>query len=167
MNITTKKGDNGTSTLNGPDRIQKNDVRFCLLGDLDELNSYLGLIKAMHNDNLLKSFLEAIQSNIILISAHVYNPENKDYVINSVETEKLELEIDKMGKTYNWTKFTLTGANIISSHIDICRAIARRSERSLADVCEKFEICQETRNYINRLSDYLYLLARVNEPEGE
>ena len=165
MTIYTKKGDTGTSTLSESARIPKSDIRFSLLGDLDELNSHIGLVKARLKsegggaDDVL--FLEDIQRALFTIGAHIYNMENPDYFLPDEAAAALEAQIDAYGKLYTRTCFTLPGENMLAAETDICRAIARRGERVFVKLSEAYAVHPNALAYVNRLSDYLYMFARV------
>lgn len=170
MNIYTKGGDKGMTDLVHTKNVSKSDDRIQLVGTIDELTSHIGLVKTMLNDGDVLHFLEKIQKTLIKVMAGVADPYNREYKIHDEKTELLEEEIDRMEGLFNRPKeFILPGACRLSAEIDVARTVARRAERALAAVSVKFGSDTGTKKYMNRLADYLYLLARyadAREQEG-
>lgn len=170
MNIYTKGGDKGMTDLVHTKNVSKSDDRIQLVGTIDELSSHIGLVKTMLNDGDILHFLEKIQKTLIKVMAGVADPYNREYKIHDEKTELLEEEIDRMEGLFNRPKeFILPGACRLSAEIDVARTVARRAERALAAVSVKFGSDTGTKKYMNRLADYLYLLARyadAREQEG-
>ena len=170
MNIYTKGGDKGMTDLVHTKNVSKSDDRIQLVGTIDELTSHIGLVKTMLNDGDILHFLEKIQKTLIKVMAGVADPYNREYKIHDEKTELLEEEIDRMEGLFNRPKeFILPGACRLSAEIDVARTVARRAERALAAVSVKFGSDTGTKKYMNRLADYLYLLARyadAREQEG-
>ena len=164
MNIYTKNGDKGTTDLIRTKNVSKSDDRIQLVGTIDELTSHLGLVKTMIQDADTFRILEKIQANLITVMAGVADPYNREYKINDDKTEILESEIDRMEALFDRPKkFILPGENRLSAEIDVARTVARRAERALASVSVKFGADTGTKKYMNRLADYLYVLARYND----
>lgn len=161
MNIYTKGGDKGTTNLIRTKNVSKSDDRIQLVGTIDELTSHLGLVKTMLHDQDTLHVLEKIQGTLITVMAGVADPYNREYKINDEKTEILESEIDRLeGLFERPKKFILPGACRLSAEIDVARTVARRAERALAAVSVKFGADTGTKKYMNRLADYLYVLAR-------
>ena len=161
MNIYTKSGDKGTTDLVRTKNVSKSDDRIQLVGTIDELTSHLGLVKTMMEDEDAIAVLEKIQRRLITIMAGVADPYNRDYKIEDAPVETLEQEIDRLEGLFQRPKeFILPGANRLSAELDIARTVARRAERALAAVSVKFGADNGTKKYMNRLADYLYVLAR-------
>ncbi|MBR2438397.1 MAG: cob(I)yrinic acid a,c-diamide adenosyltransferase [Bacteroidales bacterium] len=170
MKIYTKGGDKGTTSLVGGKRVPKNHPRVEAYGDLDELISFVGIIIGDTDIAQVKSDLRKIQENLMLISAH-FASDGSVKALKEVKEEAiawLEGEIDRMtGALPPQTAFILPGAPRVSSECHVARTICRRVERhSLAigtggegntEVSEQLIIGQK---YLNRLSDYLFTLAR-------
>ena len=171
--ITTRGGDDGKSTLVGGERRYKTDQIFNVLGDIDELNSNLGLVKFKMPNMNIKSDLSHIQKNLRYISSIIATPVNKlnkeleneheNYLdscikyIETVESDYIEyIKIDD---------FIDPGKTEISALLDICRTITRRAERSIVLYISGLPVkCYKlSQNYINRLSDLLFILARYME----
>ena len=162
MKIYTKKGDNGcTSLLNGQG-VLKTDDRIELLGTIDELNSHIGLAKVLAEDPM-KEELAAIQGNLIHIMAGVADSMKREYKMDEKETEKLEAWMDRMEASMEQPKefrFVLYGGCEQSARLDVARAVARRTERQFYRTAKHYVTDKKAMQYINRLSDYLYVCAR-------
>lgn len=164
MNIYTKNGDRGTTDLIRTKNVSKSDDRIQLVGTIDELTSHLGLVKTMLKDQDVIRVLEKIQGTLITVMAGVADPYNRDYKISDDKTEILEEEIDRMEGLFDRPKkFILPGACRLSAEIDVARTVARRAERALAMVSVKFGADTGTKKFMNRLADYLYVLARYTD----
>ena len=168
MNIYTRNGDRGTTSLIRDKNISKSDDRIQLVGTIDELTSHLGLVKTMLKDVDTIHFLEKIQGTLITVMAGVADPYNREYKIGDDRTEELESEIDRMeGAFERPKKFILPGGNRLSAEIDVARTVARRAERALSLVSVRFGADAGTKRYMNRLADYLYVLARYEDAKAE
>lgn len=170
MSITTKTGDTGKTFLLCKEKKFKDDLRVEACGSLDELCSFLGMSKSLTKGKAIKSILKAIQLDLFVIGSEIATPTkylNKlKKRINGSHILKLEKFIEraqKAGKNELYS-FCLPGENILSSSLDISRAIARRAERSMVTLKRK-KILKNSDIiiYLNRLSDLLYLFARNYE----
>lgn len=163
MDIYTKHGDKGTTRLVHTNNVSKSDDRIQLVGSIDELTSHLGLVKTMIDDPEVVRFLEKIQKTLITVMAGVADPYKRDYRLKDDDTEILESEIDRLEGLFERPhEFILPGENRLSAELDIARTVARRAERALASVSVKFGADNGSKKYMNRLADYLYVLARYN-----
>ena len=161
MSIYTKGGDKGTTNLVHTKNVSKSDDRIQLEGTIDELTSHIGVVKTMISDGDTIRFLEKIQENLVKVMAGVADPYNREYKINDDKTELLEEEIDRLEGLFNCPKESvLPGDCPLSAQIDVTRSVARRAERALAAVSVKFGTDSGSKKYMNRLADYLYVLAR-------
>ena len=173
MKIYTKTGDNGITSLFTGERVSKNHLRLKTYGDLDELNSYLGLIVSLidKNEMELKLELQKVQSHLFVIgsnlaSAKPKNRKNKQIQVSSEMISLLENSIDLMQKSLiPLTSFILPGGSKTSSFTHIARTICRRTERRVVELDSISNDELKTTNdniliYLNRLSDYLFVLAR-------
>ena len=151
MSIYTKRGDRGITDMAHASNISKSDDRIRLMGEADELNSHIELVKSMLRQSEILQLLERIQKNLDLIASGVSNPYDRDCKVSEKETAVLEAETE------------LTGKSRLAAEIDIARTVARRTERCLAQVSVKFGADTESKRFLNRLSDYLYILARYIE----
>lgn len=168
-NYYTGNGDWGASTV-GLKKISKTSVVMTALGDLDELNSLLGVIKCQHkkfNKNKFNKIINDIQENIFIVQAHVaaemfgklYKPP-KFSKGNVAELENLIYIFEKQLKPVK--KFIVPGSNESSAWLDYSRAVARRAERSVLIYSKKRKISPEIIFYLNRLSSLLFVIARVS-----
>lgn len=171
MNIYTKNGDRGTTDLVRTKNVSKSDDRIQLVGTIEELISHLGLVRTMMKDQDMIHFLEKIQGTLTAVMAGVADPYNREYKLGDERTELLEQEIDRLSGLFQEPSgMILPGKNRLSAEIDITRAVARRAERMVAAVSVKFGADNGTKKYMNRLADYLYVLARytdATEDNGE
>ena len=160
MKIYTKTGDAGTTSLVGGTRVSKAHPRVMAYGDLDELISWLGLIRCETDKDLP---LRRIQIHLMNVSAHLANDGRslKLKPLDATETDFLESEIDRLTALMPpQTAFILPGEPRVASMAHIARTVCRRAERSAVQIEEKTEQDAIAIRYVNRLSDYLFTLAR-------
>lgn len=163
MKVYTKTGDQGTTSLMNGISVSKSDDRIELLGTIAELSSHIGLAKVLSDDDL-KETLSHIQKNLIQIMAGVADPRDLNYRFSSDETTALENAIDEMEQSFPRAKeFILYGGCELSARLDVARAVARRSERRFRKVAQNYGADAKAVQYINRLSDYLYIRARYTD----
>lgn len=161
MKIYTKTGDAGTTSLVHTKNISKSDDRVEVMGTIDELTSHIGLTKTKIQDEQTISFLENIQQTLMTVMAGIADSYNMKYKLKDENIQELEKEIDRLESSFERPKkFILPGANPVSAQMDVTRTVARRAERCLAAVSVKFGSDGGARKYMNRLADYLYVLAR-------
>ena len=172
MKIYTKTGDKGTTALFGGTRVPKHHIRIESYGTIDELNSHIGLIRDQEIDQLYKNTLMHIQDRLFTVGAILAtDPEKatlksgKDRLnipkISSEDIERLEKEMDQMETSLPpMTHFVLPGGHQTVSFCHIARTVCRRAERLATHLNELEPFQPETLMYINRLSDYLFVLAR-------
>ena len=167
MNIYTKNGDKGTTDLVRTKNVSKSDDRIGLVGTIDELTSHIGVVKTLLTDGETIRMLEKIQETLITVMAGVADPYNREYHINDDKTQLLEEEIDRMEGLFDRPKkFILPGGTRLSAETDVVRTVARRAERALASVGVKFGADTGAKKYMNRLADYLYVLARWEDAKN-
>lgn len=160
MKIYTKTGDAGTTSLVGGTRVSKAHPRVMTYGDLDELISYLGLIRC-EGDQALP--LRRIQIHLMNVSAHLANDGSSAKLkpLDEGETAFLEEEIDRLTAALPPQKaFVLPGEPRAASLAHVARTVCRRAERSAVQIEPKTDQDIIALRYINRLSDYLFTLAR-------
>ena len=166
MKIYTKTGDDGTTGLIGGERVKKSDLRIETSGTVDELNSHLGLLNALMDDPQDKAFVEGIQSNLFVIGSHLASvdghPEYTErYSLRIDVVKELEIEIDNIVAVITkQTTFLLPGGCVPAAQAHVCRTVCRRAERRMIQLQETQKIQADMLLYMNRLSDYLYVLAR-------
>lgn len=164
MSIYTKTGDKGFTNLMKIQNVSKSDDRIQLLGDLDELTSNIGLVKSSENREDVKTVLERIQRNLMSIMAGVADPGNRLHILNEEEITFLEREINRLEDAFPRKKeFIIPGSNGKSAQIDVTRTVARRTERWIIQVDKRFGVDKWSKIYMNRLADYLYMLARYTD----
>lgn len=167
MNIYTKNGDKGTTDLVRTKNVSKSDDRIGLVGTIDELTSHIGVVKTLLTDGETIRMLEKIQETLITVMAGVADPYNREYHITDDKTQLLEEEIDRMEGLFDRPKkFILPGGTRLSAETDVARTVARRAERALASVGVKFGADTGAKKYMNRLADYLYVLARWEDAKN-
>ena len=169
MKIYTKTGDAGTTSLIGGTKVSKAHLRIEAYGTVDELNSYIGLCKDLLADQDSKSVLQEIQDRLFTIgSALACDPEKETKLkipdLKEEDITLLENAIDKMnGELPPMKSFILPGGHPTVSHLHIARCVCRRAERSCVRLqMEKNEVDPIIPKYLNRLSDYLFILARYS-----
>ncbi len=165
MKIYTKKGDDGTTSLLGGTRLNKNNIRIEAYGTLDELNSYLGLLRDQDANKARGTELKAIQEVLFTIGSHLASEPGKSKFplpeIVDADITFLEKEIDRMEESLEpMTNFILPGGHSSVSIAHICRCICRRAERQVISLSEIEEVNSIIKKYLNRLSDYLFVLSR-------
>lgn len=165
MSIYTANGDKGTTNLVHTKNVSKSDDRIQLVGTIDELNSHLGLIKTMMSETEDIRFIENIQRTLNAVCSGVADPFNREFRTENDRTGQLEEEISRLEGLFHCPEEEniLPGSSRLSAELDIARAVARRAERDLAAVSVKFGADNGAKKYMNRLSDYLYVMARYME----
>lgn len=172
MKIYTKTGDKGQTSLIGGTRVPKYHIRIEAYGTVDELNSYIGLISCQSIDIHHQQVLKEIQDRLFTIGASLASdPErSKMKVPDLVENDiaLLEREMDKMNEALPELKhFILPGGSTIVSYCHLARCVCRRAERLTVHLAEESFVDSNITIYLNRLSDYLFVLSRkLNVDEG-
>jgi len=150
-----------TTLLNGQ-KVSKNDIIIHLVGAADELNSHLGLVKALLDDKNNRNFIEEIQKNIMKLMSHVSDTADEKYFFSENETACLEKEIERLSALLpKLTEFVIPGRDVIEAQIHIARTVARRTERLFAAVNEQRPLCRNAGDYLNKLSNYLFVLSQL------
>ncbi|MGG5461386.1 cob(I)yrinic acid a,c-diamide adenosyltransferase [Clostridium sp. B9] len=170
MNIYTKTGDKGTTSLFGGSRVNKCDLKVEAYGTIDELISFIGVSRAEVPGEEEKNILFNMQKELFMLGAELASDEKGlEWLKEKIESshiEKLEKIIDKyMEITGPLTAFVIPGANKSSASLHVARTVARRGERIMASLNEMDPLREEIKKYINRLSDALFALARYEEAE--
>ncbi|HCT89820.1 MAG TPA: cob(I)yrinic acid a,c-diamide adenosyltransferase [Lachnospiraceae bacterium] len=172
MKIYTKTGDRMTTGLLDGTRVSKNDVRLHLLGNMDELNSYIGLVKSLTQDREQFEEFSQIQRNLMQIMSGVADsaeePEDRLFAFPEEAVVRLEERIDRIEEAFARIKdFVLPGSTYYSAQIDVARTVARRCERWFTAVSETYPVDAVAARYLNRLSDYLYMTARYVDAKNK
>lgn len=163
--IYTKTGDKGETSLIGGSRVKKNHQRIEAYGTIDELNSYIGLIRSQEIPKEIISALIEIQKHLFIIGSILATDPKKikinPYEIHEKNIKFLEDEIDRMNISLPILKsFILPGGNSIVSFCHIARCVCRRAERIVIGLSNNEDDNIRLKIYLNRLSDYLFVLAR-------
>lgn len=180
MKIYTKGGDRGTTSLFGGERVEKNSLRIRAYGEIDELNSLIGVILAEWSNveveprqevQPLRKKLLRIQQELFVLGADLATPyavKVKVPRIGKIYIKRLEKEIDNLSKQLSpLKKFILPGGSQLGSKLHLARTIARRAERSIVHLASEEKIDKNAIVYINRLSDWLFVLARYANKLGK
>lgn len=165
MKIYTKTGDKGKTSLLGGTRVSKSDLRIETYGTVDELNSYLGLVSDLDQDNDRTSLIRNIQSRLFTVGSSLAaeTARAKEFKPDLEEDDitVLEQAIDEMNEVLPAMKnFIIPGGHQLVSTTHIARTICRRAERLVIQLSETEEIEELIIRFLNRLSDYLFVLAR-------
>lgn len=158
MKIYTKTGDSRETSLIGGERVSKAHVRLQIYGEIDSLNAHIGLIKDLLEEEDLKNTLLQIQSDLFVLGTEFAATDLSRFeTIQEEHVLFLEKAIDQMSLPLQPQKsFILPGGSVTISQIHIARTLARKTERKICD----FDAQPQSLKYINRLSDYLFILAR-------
>ena len=169
MKIYTKIGDHGKTTFFGCGLVQKDDPRIEALGALDELNSIIGVALCFVEEADLQRVLVKMQNDLFQVGADLAGSAMRENVIPRIKEDhvnEIELLIDQLQKDLGMPdKFILPGGTKESSFLHLCRALTRKAERSLVKVKGTIEVNPRLLQYINRLSDLLFVLARQANKE--
>ncbi len=164
MSISTKRGDDGTTGLWSGERVRKDDLRVEAYGTIDELNSLLG--ECLHYVKLTDSLalLEKIQLDLIRACGELATfgdspragivPEDADALTKAVARYEEDIKL---------SGFVLPGSTLSSAKLDVARTVCRRAERRIVTLADKVAVGEPLRQYVNRLSDLLFMLARAEE----
>ncbi len=163
--IYTKTGDKGQTSLIGGTRIPKFDDRIEAYGTVDELNSHIGLIRDQQIEDNSRAILIEVQDRLFTIgSLLAADPEKNKMALPQIsesDIELLEKEIDKMNEVLPEMKhFVLPGGHTTISYCHIARCVCRRAERCVLRLNEQHPVDELIYKYLNRLSDYLFVLSR-------
>jgi len=172
MKIYTRTGDDGTTSLSGGRRLSKTDLRIEAYGTVDELISWIGLMRGDSADKKRIEILVYIQDQLMRSAAGLArdkgNPASRNILPEPDSSAVLEREIDEMeSKLPPLTSFILPGGKAAASHCHIARTVCRRAERAVLRLDEKEETPEVIRKFLNRLSDYLFVLGRLVALEVE
>ncbi|MBR6048978.1 MAG: cob(I)yrinic acid a,c-diamide adenosyltransferase [Bacteroidales bacterium] len=165
--IYTKTGDSGTTSLVGGSRVNKDDVRVEAYGTVDELNSHIGLLAEMLRpiQGGYYDELKAVQHNLFTLQTLLATEDETIYArlpqLAAEEVDILERQIDtisdQLPKLHN---FVIAGGNVSGAQCHVCRTVCRRAERCVVTLAREAHVDEVIMRYLNRLSDYLFVLAR-------
>lgn len=164
--IATRTGDDGTTGLGDGSRTVKDSARIAAIGDVDELNSHIGVLLTEHLPDSVRAALTAIQHDLFDLGGELCIP---GY---TMVTTAHVLRLDQWLADYNaelprLAEFILPGGSRAAAQAHVCRTVARRAERSIVALGRTEALAEAPRQYVNRLSDLLFVLARVlNRADG-
>ena len=179
MKIYTKTGDKGETSLYGGTRVSKAAARVESYGTLDELNAFIGLAKAEISDEKVLNQLQKIQFDLFTVGSEAATPTDKmllangknrlDLMISEKEITELEIWMDDLDAELEPLQFfILPSGGKAAASVHVCRTVCRRAERAMVYLNETEEVRPELIKYLNRLSDYLFILARyISKISGE
>ena len=164
MKIYTKTGDDGTTGLQGNNRVSKSDQRIIAYGMVDEINSILGIILSHKTDDDLKGIFSRVQNELFVIGSDLSNPnlDDKKVRVSKSMIDELEQDIDKFENDLPpLTNFILPGGDHVAALIHFCRTVTRRAETQIIALEKNQQINPLCKMYVNRLSDLLFVLGRT------
>ncbi len=165
--IYTRTGDDGTTGLGDGSRIPKDDARVEAMGAVDELNSTVGLIRTENLPEDIAATLSGIQHNLFNLGGELSIPGYQ--LVSSEAIDALERDLDRLNEELDPLKeFILPGGTRAAAWCHLARSICRRAERRVVTLAAETELAGNPRQYLNRLSDYLFVLSRyLNKAAGE
>lgn len=164
--VYTKTGDKGTTSLVGGNRVPKTHIRLEAYGTVDELNSHLGLLNTYLQDEADSHFISSIQHKLFTIGSHLATDQEKTElkaasILTQEDVERIEQEIDRLDEQLPELRaFILPGGSRGAAVCHVCRTVCRRAERRILALSETCTISPEVLAFVNRLSDYLFVLSR-------
>ena len=174
MKIYTKAGDQGKTSLIGGTRVPKSHIRIETYGTVDELNSFIGLLNDLVVDTKINADLKEIQDRLFTVGSSLACDPEKESALKIPDLKEediagLELAMDAMNEVLAPMKsFIIPGGHQAISTAHIARCVCRRAERAMVHLNETEEVRPELIKYLNRLSDYLFILARyISKISGE
>ena len=164
--IYTKSGDDGTTGLVGGSRVKKYDLRLEAYGTVDELNSWVGLLRSHRHPENENGYLIQIQNKLFNIGSRLASDKKGNEFtlplsVKDTDIVEIELAIDNLEKDLpELTQFILPGGDVVVSQCHIARTVCRRAERRILEFSEQLPVQPEIIKYMNRLSDFLFVFAR-------
>jgi cob(I)alamin adenosyltransferase len=164
--VYTKTGDDGTSALVGGNRVKKYDIRLDAYGTVDELNASIGVLRAYDLTDDIINLLIQIQNKLFNIGSILASDEKgqsltANLAITDENIKDLEIAIDSFEvKLPELTYFIIPGGELSVAHCHVARTVCRRAERRIVELSEQVNVQAEIIRYVNRLSDFLFVLAR-------
>ena len=166
MPLYTRTGDDGTTGTYGGMRVEKNSARIHAIGDIDELNTQLGNAITVCKAETIVSDLQLIQQDLFNLGGEISLQSSDTMLIGEGRIEFLEERIDEYNQTLKPLKeFILPGGDEFCSRIHLARSVCRRAERSCVDIMDTLKENNIWFPYLNRLRDYLFVLARYISSE--
>lgn len=164
MSITTMTGDDGTTGLWSGGRVAKDDLRIEALGEVDEVSSFLGFARLACRLDANRSAIEELQRNLVRVAGELASTDPAfDDPIQAWDEKGITERIYRLESGLKLAGFVLPGRTEASARLDLARVSARGLERRVVALSRTSEVSSHLRRYLNRLSDYLFLLARAEE----
>lgn len=165
MKYYTRRGDSGTTGIRGGERVPKTDIRIEANGTLDELNAYLGVVRSMGVDGEIDGMLKEVQQNLMIIMSRVATRsevrDTNPRVLSEKAVQDLECRMDELTANGGMSQdFVLPGGVPAAAFLHVARTVCRRAERELWRLDAVDAVEESVKCYINRLSDFLFTLAR-------
>ena len=165
MKIYSKKGDKGKTSLIGGKIVDKHNLSVDAYGTIDELNSFIGLLKDYVEDKKIKKVFHNIQLKLFSVGSILASAGDKNFSekvsIEKKDIEDIESNIDNMNDNRPKLKnFIIPSGHKISSYCHVCRSICRRAERRISELNNLYKINPYILSYVNRLSDFFFVLSR-------
>ncbi len=158
--IYTRTGDQGTTGLGNGNRVSKDSLRIHALGEVDELNAVLGLLLAEDLPEEVRTLLTGIQHDLFDLGGEVCIPGME--MISARQVSHLETELDRLNEPLEMLKdFILPGGTRAAAQAHLARTVCRRAERTMVALAQEEAVNEAPRQYLNRLSDLLFVLGRV------
>jgi cob(I)alamin adenosyltransferase len=166
--VYTKTGDKGLTSLVGGKRVSKASARVGAYGDVDELNSVLGIVRAEVKDDEIKRIINEIQNDLFIMGADLASPpEIQVPRIKKERIDEIEKIIDKLLEELDPLKeFILPSGRGGGPYLHLARTVSRRAERKIVKLMEDEQLNENVLVYINRLSDLLFVMARIENKRG-
>lgn len=164
--VYTRCGDGGMTSLVGGQRVSKASIRLESYGTVDELSAHLGLLAAMLPEGDDKDMIQRIQNNLFNVCTNLATDQDLTLLYPSAylpegETECLEQQVDAMMKIFPEKQgFILPGGTREAAQAHVCRTVCRRAERRIVELASTAKVTPEVLRYVNRLSDYLFVLSK-------
>ena len=159
--IYTGTGDTGTTSLIGNTRVRKDHPRVEAYGTLDELNAHLGLLYTALTNSNIKAFIEQIENDIITLGSYLATDKECTCAIDADKVNTIERAIDQLETGMEpMHEFMLPAGNEAAARANLCRTVCRRAERAMVTLQESCTVDNNAMVFVNRLSDYLFLLQR-------
>lgn len=163
MGVYTKTGDKGQTSLYTGQRVDKDSLRVETYGIIDEMNSALAMARAFVKSEEVKTYVHMLQKDVSLLMADLASLETEPY-IKEQQIKNLEQEMDEIeAKVGPLRSFVVPGDTQGGAMLDMARTIARRAERQMLRLAKAEEVHETDRLYINRLSDYCFMLMRLED----
>lgn len=165
MKYYTRRGDSGTTGIRGGERVPKTNIRIEANGTLDELNAYLGVVRSMGVDGEIDGMLKEVQQNLMIIMSRVATRsevrDTNPRVLSENAVQDLECRMDELTANGGMSQdFVLPGGVPTAAFLHVARTVCRRAERELWRLDAVDAVEESVKCYINRLSDFLFTLAR-------